>query len=99
VQVWNEQNNGGFWKLPVDDTAIDTYVQMLQAAYKAIKAANPSVPVISGGLAPYGDMTNPSHDPQVPFQAPLNYLAKMLGHPQFASSFDGLGFETLLLRV
>jgi polysaccharide biosynthesis protein PslG len=50
--IWNEPNHQEF-SLPKPDPA--KYVQMLQAAYPAIKAADPDATVITGGTAPAPD--------------------------------------------
>ena len=47
-EVWNEPNYSRFW--PSGPNAAD-YVSMLKAAYPAIKAADPSATVVSGGLS------------------------------------------------
>ncbi|MDQ3569411.1 MAG: cellulase family glycosylhydrolase [Actinomycetota bacterium] len=47
-QVWNEPNLGRFW--PSGPNAAE-YVQMLKAAYPAIKQADPSATVVLGGLS------------------------------------------------
>lgn len=47
-EVWNEPNYSRFW--PSGVSASD-YVTMLKAAYPAIKAADPSAVVITGGLS------------------------------------------------
>jgi len=52
IEVWNEQNLDREW--PRGQINPQTYVQMLQKAYTAIKGANPSVMVISGAPAPTG---------------------------------------------
>jgi hypothetical protein len=48
VEIWNEPNNVGFWH-PAPDPAF--YTRMLQLSYQGIKKADPSMRVISGGLA------------------------------------------------
>jgi hypothetical protein len=50
IEIWNEQNTRGFWQNP----NAATYTAMLKAAYTAIKSADSSIMVISGGLAPQG---------------------------------------------
>lgn len=52
IEVWNEQNIDREWPAGLINPA--SYTQMLSAAYQAIKAANPSVLVISGAPAPTG---------------------------------------------
>ncbi|RME47559.1 MAG: hypothetical protein D6791_05565, partial [Chloroflexi bacterium] len=51
-EIWNEQNLGREWgNEPID---AGRYVQLLAAAYKAIKAQDPSAYVISGAPTPTG---------------------------------------------
>ena len=50
-EVWNEPNLAGFW--PSGPNPAE-YVEMLRAAYPAIKAAQPSAQVLLGGLYPKG---------------------------------------------
>lgn len=52
IQVWSEPNIDHSWTTGEIDAA--AYVQMLEAAYTAIKEANPSVTVITAALAPTG---------------------------------------------
>jgi hypothetical protein len=47
-EVWNEPNTATFW--PSGPSATE-YVQVLAAAYPAIKAADPSATVVLGGLS------------------------------------------------
>jgi polysaccharide biosynthesis protein PslG len=47
-EIWNEENGARFW--PSGPSAA-AYTQMLKAAYPAIKAVDPSVQVVFGGLA------------------------------------------------
>jgi hypothetical protein len=48
-EVWNEPNTKQFWQSGADAGA---YTRMLQAAYTAIKLANPQAIVVAGGLSP-----------------------------------------------
>lgn len=48
-EVWNEPNHKGFWDPVVNSTA---YTTLLKVTYNAVKKADPSATVISGGLAP-----------------------------------------------
>ncbi len=48
-EVWNEPNITGFWK-PAPDPL--RYVELLKAGYSAIRQADPSATVVSGGLSP-----------------------------------------------
>lgn len=47
-QVWNEPNQDFYW---VPKPNADSYARLLLASYQAIKGAQPSAVVISGGLA------------------------------------------------
>lgn len=51
-EVWNEPNISNFW-LPVPDPA--TYTDLVQGAYAAIKAADPTATVLAGALSPAVD--------------------------------------------
>jgi len=57
-EIWNEPNLQAFWDTGADPVL---YTQILKAAYTAIKAADASATVITGGLAPAassgGDLT------------------------------------------
>jgi polysaccharide biosynthesis protein PslG len=50
-EIWNEPNIVAFWQ-PAPNPAF--YVQMLKDSYIAIKAADPGIVVVSGGLGPVG---------------------------------------------
>ena len=47
IEIWNEENHPVFWLNP--DAA--AYVPVLRAAYEEIKAVDPSITVLLGGLA------------------------------------------------
>ena len=47
-EIWNEENNSGFW-LPSANVA--QYTQLLKATYAAIKAEDPTATVVLGGLS------------------------------------------------
>lgn len=66
IQVWNEPNQAYFWK-PWPDPR--RYTDMLAEAHAAIKAVNPAMPVVSGGLA-----NNPATSQGIPLKP---YLAEM----------------------
>lgn len=55
IEVWNEQNINYEWGNEPPDPA--RYVQLLAAAYRAIKAVCPQMIVVSGALTPAGDVT------------------------------------------
>jgi hypothetical protein len=52
-EIWNEPNLNYEWGYLQPDPAV--YTALLQAAYRAVKAADPQALVISGGLATTGD--------------------------------------------
>ncbi len=56
IQVWNEPNLDREWggQRPIDRRSAADYVRLLGTAYRAAKAADPSVTVIAGSLAPTG---------------------------------------------
>ncbi len=54
IEVWNEMNIDHEW--PPGHINGANYVQMLSAAYNAIKSANPGTMVISGAPAPTGGL-------------------------------------------
>lgn len=47
VELWNEADDASFWRPGPDPGA---YAALLRAAYPAVKAANPSVKVVSTGM-------------------------------------------------
>ena len=71
VVVGNEPNNNRFWlpqfALDGSDTAAVAYESLLATTYDALKAAEPTVDVIGGGLAPRGidrpGTTKDTHSP------------------------------------
>jgi hypothetical protein len=59
IQIWNEQNLNNEWGgAPINQAQAQTYVRMLKAAYIAAKAADPSVTVVTGGVAQTGTDTD-----------------------------------------
>jgi hypothetical protein len=52
IEIWPEPNLDRAW--PTGEISGEAYVEMLRAAYEAVKAANPDVWVISGAPAPTG---------------------------------------------
>ena len=53
IEIWNEQNSDREWTSVKGLNAAD-YVQLLRTSYETIKAIEPGVIVISGGLSPTG---------------------------------------------
>lgn len=52
-EVWNEPNNTAFWPGP----NVGAYVNLLKAAYPAIKAGDSTSTVLVGGLSPTGSVS------------------------------------------
>jgi hypothetical protein len=53
IQIWNEPNLTYFWGLndPVVPTNASDYTDLLREGHAAIKSADPTMPVIAGGLS------------------------------------------------
>ena len=69
-EIWNEPNNPDFWAASI--SAAD-YVALLKPTYAAIHAADRNATVVSGGLAPHGDLGRDPHD----VRSPVNYVKAM----------------------
>ena len=83
VEVWNEPN-GGFW-LPQPDP--NAWAKLVAASYDAVKAVDPKIPVITGGVCPLADGSLNAN-------APAHFLeAALEGVPEFAHKFDGVGLH------
>lgn len=55
IEVWNEPNLNREWGMqPINQQQAGDYVRLLQVAYEAAKAAEPSLIVVSAGLSPTG---------------------------------------------
>lgn len=81
VEIWNEPN-GGFW-LPAPDAK--AWARLVAVSYDAVKAVDPKIPVVTGGVCP---LPNGSLNPN----SPENFLqAALAGVPEFAHKFDGVG--------
>ncbi len=82
IEVWNEQN---LWYEAGGQGRIDAarYVQLLQQAYQAIKAVNPEMTVVSGGLTPAGTIEDLAVDD-------VEYLEQMYANG-LKGYFDALG--------
>lgn len=81
-EIWNEPNISGFWK---PAPSVEQYSALLKAAYKAIKAVDPTAKVISGGLAPAATVAGRSF-------SPIDFLKGMYAQGDGAY-FDALGFH------
>ena len=80
-EIWNEPNVSTFWQ-PAPDPA--GYAALLRAAANAMRAADPDVVIVSGGVAPAVD------DPAGAEIAPETFVAAVLANGA-SSSFDVLG--------
>jgi hypothetical protein len=82
IEVWNEQNlwyeAGGMGRINAAN-----YVQLLQLSYRAIKAVNPDMIVVSGALTPAGSVGQAAVDD-------VDYLQQMYTNG-IKGYFDGLG--------
>lgn len=78
-EIWNEPNIRGFWA-PAPDVA--AYTRLLEAAYPAIKAADPKATVLTGGTAPAGDYGGD--------YAPITFLEGIYANGG-GGSFDAVG--------
>lgn len=54
IEVWNEVNLQREWGAAISQQSAVDYVRLLGLAYKAAKAADPNVTVITAGLSPTG---------------------------------------------
>ena len=53
IEVWNEQNIDREWT-SIQGLSAANYVELLQTTYDVIKAIDPGIIIVSGGLAPTG---------------------------------------------
>ncbi len=81
-EVWNEPNLRGSWQTGPDPAS---YTQVLKAAYPAVKQADPNGVVVSGGLAPAGQLTSDAYPP-------LDFLKGMYAAGA-QGSFDAFGLH------
>jgi len=96
IELWNEENTAGFWGGQTPSPQV--YTGMVKAAWTAIHRADPSMTVVTGGLAPaggYDDVTcdqkkGSGHDAQD--WNGLNYLQAMY-HYGAGGHFDAVGWH------
>ncbi len=81
VIVWNEPNLASEWNERAPDPL--EYVSMLQSAYRAVKAVDPAIVVVSAGLAPTNERSARALDDR-------EYLRQMYERGA-QGSFDALG--------
>ena len=80
-EIWNEPNNAAFWAPKADALA---YTRLLVPANAAIKQADPSATVVTGGLSPaVSNGTN---------IAPLSFLESVYADGG-GGSFDAVGYH------
>ncbi|MFN8373941.1 MAG: hypothetical protein U0694_13825 [Anaerolineae bacterium] len=60
IEIWNEPNLIREWGGQSMDGA--TYMRYFAAAYQAIRAANPTIPIVTAALAPTGDSPDSRDD-------------------------------------
>ncbi len=70
IEVWNEENLEREWNTAAGISP-SAYVELLQASYNTIKAADPDIIVISGALAPTGINCNGSFPDCQPTGRPI----------------------------
>jgi hypothetical protein len=80
-EIWNEPNNAMFWAPRADAAA---YTTMLRLAGAAIKQADPSATVVTGGLSPASDNGRDV--------SPFTFLASIYAHGG-RTSFDAVGYH------
>ena len=86
IEIWNEPNLKGFYKPNPNPWR---YAQLVVRAYDAIKAANPTMQVLGGALAPYqGD--------DVTRWSMKRFLDTMYAaSPSVKNHMDGISFHTV----
>lgn len=80
IEIWNEPNDVRFWNEEPDS---GRYAELLVEAYKAVKEANPSMQVVTGGFA------NPSPE----YGIGLHDFLSGVFQAGAARSFDALAFH------
>ena len=80
-EIWNEPNNAMFWAPRADPAA---YTTLLKLAGAAIKRADPSATVVTGGMSPASDNGRDV--------SPLTFLAQIYAHGG-RGSFDAVGYH------
>ncbi|MCY4090501.1 MAG: SH3 domain-containing protein [Caldilineaceae bacterium] len=88
IEVWNEQNLHYEWgNLPLDPAK---YVELLKPAYASIKAACPSMLVISGALTPAASNGSPQSRGGTAAMDDFEYLERMF-QAGLNNYMDGIG--------
>jgi hypothetical protein len=86
-EIWNEPNAAKFYR-PVPNAG--RYAALLKAAGPAIKEADPTATIITGGLAPTDEVRDGAG--RVAKVAPLDYLSQVYAAGA-RSSFDAVGWH------
>ena len=81
-EIWNEGNTGTLWAPQPNPVA---YTRMLQAAYPAIKAADPNATVVAGGFISVADYGNVAVNP-------VRYVQQMYAAGA-KGNFDAISFH------
>jgi aryl-phospho-beta-D-glucosidase BglC (GH1 family) len=84
-EIWNEPNWDPWW---ANGPNAAEYVRLLKPAYVSAHQADPGATVITGGLAPHGDL---ARDPSEP-RSPVNFL-KAIYAAGGQGYFDGFGIH------
>lgn len=87
-EIWNEPNLSGFWPPEPDPVA---YAHLLQAAYAAIRAADPEAVVLFGGLSPVPEMSA-EESGSLKLVPAARFLSDVYANGG-AGSFDALSFH------
>ena len=87
LELWNEPNSDTFFK-PSPDVA--RYAALVKAAYPAVKAVDPTLVVVTGGLAPAIDEPKPGGGYYT--LAPLGFLSTLYARGA-GGSFDAVGWH------
>jgi WD40 repeat protein len=96
LELWNEENFSSFWGGETPDPGV--YAEMVAAAYSRVKAVDPGMTVVLGGLGPQGgyddvDCTGQQatgHDASA--WNGLNYLQALYGDG-IQGNFDAVGWH------
>jgi hypothetical protein len=86
MELWNEPNLSGSWSPSPSPT---DYGLMIQAAYPAIKAVQPNLPVIAGGVYPAGGVDGDTWINTLYSGGYVAYLDALTLHPY--ADFGGSG--------
>ena len=95
IELWNEENTSRFWGGLQPDPV--KYTAMVKAAYPAVKGHDPSMVVLTGGLAPVGGYNDANCNGGTSgttsgAENGLNYLQAMYANGA-AGNFDAVGWH------